>query len=69
MKEDKENTEEQESKASDVLLTCGLTVAAIGTGAALLVGTVCPLCVVAAPSLIGGGAVMKIIEKHKEKKD
>jgi hypothetical protein len=57
-----------EPKTSNVLLACGLTVAAIVTGTALLLGTVCPLSAITAPSLISGGAVMKLIERNKENK-
>jgi hypothetical protein len=41
------------------LLRTGLMVGAIGVGGALL-GAVCPLCVVATPTLLGLGAVQKL---------
>ncbi|MCB0323205.1 MAG: hypothetical protein KDD69_06505 [Bdellovibrionales bacterium] len=59
-------TEPSESETANALLTCGATFAAVGAGMALIVGVVCPFCVVAAPSLIAGGAVMKLMENRKE---
>lgn len=41
------------------LLTLGLTVGVVGVAGAAL-GAVCPLCVVATPTLLGLGAIQKL---------
>ncbi len=67
MQLDKELTTEKKSlPASNTLIACGLTVGALGAGAAFLSGAVCPLCIVATPALLGGGILMKIKEKNKK---
>jgi len=63
-----EQHDETKQSTSNVLLGSGLAIGALGAGAALISGAVCPLCVVMAPSLIGGGVVMKLIEKCKKEK-
>ena len=61
-------SEEKAENASNTLIVCGLSVGALGAGAALLSGAVCPLCLVATPALLGGGIVMKLKEKYKKEK-
>lgn len=61
-------TEVKAENASTTLIVCGLGVGALGAGAALLSGAVCPLCLVATPALLGGGIIMKLKEKFKKEK-
>lgn len=44
-----------ERKAGNTCLALGVSVGALGAAGAALSGAVCPLCVVAAPGLIGLG--------------
>lgn len=48
-------------------LAAGLGVGAVGA-LGLLAGAVCPLCVVATPTLLGAGAVRTLWAKHLERK-
>ena len=57
----------EQPSSSTLLITSGMGIGIIGTGAALLTGAVCPLCVIATPSLLGGGIIMKCIEWRKRK--
>jgi hypothetical protein len=52
---------EQESSAeANTLLLGGVGIAAIGIAGAIVGAAVCPVCVVAAPALLGLGAMRKI---------
>ena len=61
-------SEAKAENASNTLIVCGLSVGALGAGAAFLSGAVCPLCLVATPALLGGGIVLKLKEKYKKDK-
>lgn len=49
-----------DDKDAGTLLATGAGIAAIGVAGAILGGAVCPVCVVAAPALIGMGAWKKL---------
>ena len=58
-----EKTEEKKQEELQEANTCvalGAGVGALGLGSALLVGAVCPLCVVVSPALIGLGLVKRL---------
>lgn len=61
-------SEAKAENASNTLIVCGLSVGALGAGAAFLSGAVCPLCLVATPALLGGGIVMKLKERYKKER-
>lgn len=58
---------EQEKKGMDgnSLLAAGAGVGAVGALGALVVGAVCPLCIVATPALVGAGLVQKWRESRR----
>lgn len=47
-------------KEANTMLGTGAGLAAFGAGSAALIGATCPLCIVAAPVLIGIGVVGRI---------
>lgn len=55
--------DELRSEGNDLLAT-GLGIGAFGMASALLLGAACPLCVVAAPALVGAGLVQRWRSKH-----
>jgi hypothetical protein len=54
-----ERTKEDNNEAN-AMLAGGAAIAAIGIAGAIVGGAVCPVCVVAAPALLGIGAARKI---------
>lgn len=50
----------EDNNEANAMLAGGATVAAIGIAGAIVSGAVCPVCVVAAPVLLGIGAARKI---------
>jgi len=46
---------EQERRDGNLYLSSGAALGAVGAASAALVGATCPLCVVAAPGLVGYG--------------
>jgi hypothetical protein len=49
-----------ERREANHYLAAGLGIGAFGAASALLVGAVCPVCVVAAPALVAAGAYKRI---------
>ncbi len=47
-------------REANAVIAIGAGVGALGAGAALVAGAVCPLCVVIAPGLIGMGIVARV---------
>lgn len=47
-------------KEANQCIALGAGVGALGTGAAIITGAVCPLCVVVAPALIATGAFLRL---------
>ena len=60
-------TEEKLKEANDCI-KLGVGVGALGAGAAIVSGAVCPLCVFIAPALVGVGVVARYREKRKKKR-
>jgi hypothetical protein len=54
-----ERTKEDNNQAN-AMRAGGAAIAAIGVAGAIMGGALCPVCVVAAPALLGIGAVRKI---------
>ena len=54
-------------KEADTCIKLGVGVGALGAGAAIISGAVCPLCVFVAPALVGVGIVARYREKRKMK--
>ncbi|MCA9055681.1 MAG: hypothetical protein KDA75_17695 [Planctomycetaceae bacterium] len=50
---------EQQLHDANTCMALGAGLGAFGTGAGMLVGATCPICVVLAPALIGVGAVKR----------
>lgn len=59
-------TKQKQDECADAntLLATGAGIAAIGVAGAVLGGAVCPVCVVAAPALLGVGAWKRIRAKR-----
>ena len=57
--DEKATRAEQRSEANSALGT-GLGIGVFGLASAALVGAVCPLCVIAAPALIGYGVYKRV---------
>jgi len=55
--QNEELTIRKETQDANGLLAIGAGTGILGAGAALLLGAVCPLCVVLTPSLIGAGLI------------
>ena len=53
------NTREDAVTEANQYIAMGVGVGGFGAGAALLLGAVCPICVVAAPGLIGLGLLKR----------
>jgi hypothetical protein len=51
---------DEDKNEANAMLAGGATVAALGLLGALVSGAICPVCVIAAPALIGIGAARKI---------
>ncbi len=60
--------DEAKLKRSNELLTVGATVGAVGVVGAVFLGATCPLCVVAAPALLGAGAVERLRSKRPSRR-
>lgn len=60
-------TEEKLKEANDCI-KLGVGVGALGAGAAIVSGAVCPLCVFIAPALVGVGVVARYRENRKKKR-
>lgn len=58
-KKDEETGTDRNAEANS-LIASGAGIAAIGIAGAMVSGAVCPVCVVAAPALLGLGAVRKL---------
>jgi hypothetical protein len=67
--EQDEDTAESERKDANSLLGMGIGVGAFGAASALLLGAVCPLCVVVAPALVGAGVYKRVRCKRRTKND
>ncbi len=59
----------EELKAANTCIALGAGLGAMGTGTALLVGATCPLCVVAAPALIGVGVWKRLAASRRSGED
>ena len=53
-----------EIRDANTYMAFGAGLGALGTGAALLAGATCPLCVVIAPAMFGFGAWKRIAAQH-----
>jgi hypothetical protein len=65
---DEQRKVEQRKEANSFIAT-GVGVAAIGAVSAVIGGAICPMCVVAAPALLGVGAVQRIRLALAERKE
>lgn len=50
----------EEVRDASQLMAYGAAIGVIGLGGALISGAVCPVCVVAAPALLGAGIVKRL---------
>ncbi len=57
-----------EKREANSCVALGAGVGALGIGAALITGAICPLCYVIAPGLIGAGLLKRRNITKKEKK-
>ena len=66
-----EDPKEDLDKTANTCMGLGTGVGALGLGAAMITGTVCPICIVAAPLLITTRIVQKIksISKNRASND
>jgi hypothetical protein len=62
-----ETLDPKKIQRSNELLGMGATVGVVGVAGAVLLGATCPLCVVAAPALLGAGLVERLRAKRKHK--
>jgi len=62
-------TPREERSQGNKLLGAGLGIGAFGMGSGALLGAVCPLCVVAAPALVGAGIYKHLGARRREKRD
>lgn len=60
-----EPVDEKRLKRSGELLGMGATVGAVGVVGAVFLGATCPLCVVAAPALLGAGVVERLRARRR----
>ena len=58
-----------EIRDANTYMAFGAGLGALGTGAALLAGATCPLCVVIAPAMFGVGAWKRIAAQHGDGAD
>jgi hypothetical protein len=56
---DPQPQQKQEARDANAMIAGGLGIGAFGAVAAAIGGAVCPICVVAAPALIGMGALRR----------
>ena len=63
-KSDTERTQQLADSRS--YLGIGVTVGVVGTASAVLIGATCPICVVAAPALIGAGLFKRWQARRKQ---
>jgi hypothetical protein len=61
------DSESELNKSANTCLGLGVGVGTLGAGAALAVGAVCPICIVATPLLITAGVVQKIRARRTKK--
>jgi hypothetical protein len=54
------NRSQGDNNEANTMLAGGAAIAAIGIAGAIVGGAVCPVCIVAAPALLGIGAARKI---------
>lgn len=59
IEKNEEDTFKEEIRDANSCMAIGVGVGAAGAGAAVLVGALCPLCVIVAPALIGIGALKR----------
>ena len=57
---DDQQSRDDERHEANTALGTGLGIGAFGAASAALLGSVCPLCIVAAPALIGYGVYKRI---------
>lgn len=57
--------DDDKQREANTLLATGAGIAAIGVAGAVLGGAVCPVCVVAAPALLGIGAWKRLVAKRR----
>ena len=65
-KKDPSVTEAAKVKEANTVIAIGAGVGALGAGAALLGGALCPLCIFVAPGLVGLGVVQRIRAGRKK---
>ncbi len=62
-----EDDRKQQIKDANTMLGAGAGLATFGAGSAMLLGSVCPLCIIAAPVLVGIGVVGRIRAGKQQK--
>ena len=65
-KKDQTTSPEAKVKEANTVIAIGAGVGALGAGAALLGGALCPLCIFIAPGLVGLGVVQRIRAGRKK---
>lgn len=61
-------TGRHERAEGNELLGAGLGIGAFGVASGVLLGAVCPLCVVAAPALVGAGIYKRFAARRRAKR-
>ena len=56
---------DERRKDANTMIAAGLGVGAFGAASLALVGAACPLCVVAAPALVGLGVIQRIRSRRR----
>lgn len=62
-----ESVAEQRAEAN-LLIGAGATVGAVGLAGGLLLGSVCPVCIVATPALLGAGAYKRLKARRRARR-
>lgn len=60
MANDEQNSGDEARRDANAAMGTGFGIGALGVASATLLGAVCPICVVAAPALIGYGVFKRI---------
>lgn len=62
---DEQDRRAGQEQDANLMIGAGVGVGALGAGAALLTGAVCPLCYIVPPALIAAGAVQKVVARRR----
>jgi hypothetical protein len=68
-RDEREDALKEERSEANTALGTGLGIGAFGVASAALIGSVCPVCVVAAPALIGYGVFKRVQCSRKSRND